>query len=85
MTALDEYRLRAAAARQEAAGCSLSQRRALLESSAQRWEEMIALGEQTAARAVVNQQDKVEARAAREELGIVLGRRAAMREAERVL
>ena len=73
---ISEHRARALAAREAAAETHLPQRRALLEASALRWEEMIQLSEETAARAVENEKDRVLARRDREERGIVLGCRA---------
>ena len=79
---ISEHRARALAAREAAAETQLPQRRALLEASALRWEEMVRLSEQTAARALENEKERLSARLDRERRGIVLGCRASASDEE---
>jgi len=75
MTGIEGYRARAASDRAAAEQATLPHRRAQLEASAERWEEMVREAAETASRAVINNAAAAEARVGRERQGIFMGRR----------
>jgi len=74
MAGIEEFRALAAADRAAAEEATLPHRRALLEASAERWEEMVRKAADTASRAAANEIDREAARVEHERQGNIMGR-----------